>query len=219
MKWDEFYQQPRFVQIGMLRQWVEERKHRPYQFKKIPVWMMLAQRKTWWCLEDLLAKPKEQMLLNHKDKDLRGWLHYAVYLNMPDQLALKGLEKLDHTWLDQDRFGNTPFDIFPSPALAQGMARRWWTQYTPDPAQTQTFFSHLETEAKKAGHEDVARVWSFWAQKHAFGPSPSLATEPSEPNLHSQDQASSLDGEQEPSEKQDMDKTAGVGHNDDIHWE
>lgn len=172
MDWFYFYQQSKYTQIGLLRDWFTKKRIKKLRDAKgLPVWVQFTQRKLWHGLEEILAQEKERSDIAWRDKDGRGWCHYCVYHNVPTHLAVSGLGQLStEEWQRKDNFDAAPYDIFPEPSFAQAMAWRMWhdslegkdalSAYT----HNQKLFQHLYDDAQNSGHFETARVWKFWAQ-------------------------------------------------------
>lgn len=158
MNWMNFQRQPPNVQVGLVRQWIAENTN-TFTCDNIPLWMHLGKRRAWEALEELLAYG-EQALLDARDEEGRGWLHTAIYMSMPPRLACMGLALLNDTWRNPDKYGRTPFEIFPNPTLAHAMAQRLWSE---NPITIHPFFSWAEQA--RTHHPEVARVWDFWSEQ------------------------------------------------------
>ena len=149
-------------QLGLFREWLADVKDHPlYTMSGKPVWMLLCERQSWDCLEELLHVPQpHKIAINAKDGQGRGWLHYAIYHAMPHALAIEGMKLLDEHWGAPDEFGNTPLHALPHPKIGQVMAARYWREHPT--SKSKNFFSSLQKQARQAQRLDLERIWNFW---------------------------------------------------------
>jgi hypothetical protein len=127
----------------------------------LPLWVHFVQQRAWGCLEEILDYPSNETLIDYKDHLGRGFVHLCVYGNAPSKIVTKGIALLGAGWMDQDNFGNDPFDIFPPPDVAQKLAWRYWAEEN-NMKKINLFFHQKSDLARESGAEETARIWEFW---------------------------------------------------------